>query len=265
MEIHFFSTGPDFPYSYYLSIMSAIKTQSVQKINLYVTTPQQDRYLDLLSDRINIIDVQPGREPKTTSLFNNAWAEKVRRTHYKDLLAWQVLYDKGGILLDLDTFCLKDLSTLLTEKEVVASPYRSLYFTPTLYPFNNAVVIARPHSIIIKDALDNTIDALALPIEAEFLWGTTGPIALSNAIQKYYHLVEFIPPCTIDAGNLQDDAVMTVWRDSGTVEDYTRVIHLYASTHLEQMARINVDFIASSNILYARLVKKILSPAEWNI
>ena len=268
MDVHFFSTGADFPYAYYLAVVSALRTQMADRVNIWVAEKPAGRYFEQIKEMagVSIIDAGVPALPAFISSSGDTEAiKRIRRAHLKDYLGWVTLYEYGGILLDLDTFCLKDLCCTLGDKELATAVYTLWRFGPTLYPFNNSTVIAKPRSVVVKEALDESVKALSQEIKENFRWGISGPMALSNAIHKYYHLVEFLPPGAF--GTVIQDATATVnelYREDGTLPETTRVVHLYASSH-KVFYEIDSKFIAESNILFARLVRATLSKDDWDI
>lgn len=269
MDIQFFSTGDRFPYGYYLSIMSALKTQKVDKVNLWVTEKPTGRFFPIIVDRVNVIytdmpDILP--IPKDNILKDSGFPiDKVRYAHMKDILVWNILYEYGGVALDLDTFCIDDLCCLLGNKDVAATPYTRWGLGSTLYPFNNAIVIAKPKSIIIKEALDNSMQALTSEINPAFQWGISGPIAFSNAIHRHYDLVAFYPQGTFGDVIKNTADITALFREDGVIiSKNARVVHLYASTN-NVFYDIDKDYIADGKVPFARMVSQILSKDEWYI
>lgn len=274
MDVHFFSTGANFCYGYYLAVVSALKTQKVDKVNLRMTQQPGGRFFRRLPDKVVVTTIDVPDLCALTSPIEHVEGvdlEKARLTHMKDHLGWKILYEQGGILLDLDTFCLDDLSCLLNDKEVATTPYRRWGFGTTLFPFNNGIVIAKPKSVIIKEALDASAQALSsTEINPAFRWGISGPIAFSNAVQRHYHLVKFLPPGTFGDDIERDEApVMNpaedLYKEDGVLNINARVVHLYASVYGSRFYDIDGGFIAGSDMLFARLVRQVLDRNEWDV
>ena len=269
MDVHFFSTANDFSYVFYLAVMSALKTQNAGSVNLWVTERSEDRYFKLLEhvQGVNIQNVViPNLKATIDKPEDSLALLGVRHAHLKDLLGWTVLYEQGGVLLDLDTFCLQDMCQLVEEKEVAVCVSTTWRFGPSLFPFNNAMVVARPKSVVIKEALEESIQALSRDIDESFMWGISGPMALSNAVHKNYHLVNFLRPGSF--GVMVEElssSVIDLYKEEANLAEGTKAVHLYASTYRKVLATMDSEFISGSNILYARLVKQTLDEKEWLI
>lgn len=273
MDVHFFSTGNDFPYVYYLAVMSALRTQKCDRINIWCTEESDSKYLAMLGDMKKVFiyniypfDIIPKLEAVIKKDTDSPTITKIRRAHLKDILGWSVLYNEGGLLLDLDTFCFKDLVGLLSNKDIATCVHSTWRFGPMLYPFENAIVLAKIRSDVIKEAYDESVAFLRPEIDAGFIWGCTGPQALSNAIHKNYHLVKFLEPGTFgcmveELGN----PAPSLYTEGGLLPSNARVFHMYFSSYREQLKGMDSDFIMRSNIPYARLVRGTLPLQDWRI
>ena len=58
MILHFISTGSEFPYSYYLAVLSALRTQRVEKVKLWTLEPLHGEYFSLLANRITVREIK---------------------------------------------------------------------------------------------------------------------------------------------------------------------------------------------------------------
>ena len=268
MEVHFITTGDKFPYVYYLAVMSAIRTQPSTNVNIWMSELPHSGYFDRIANiakfgiarRFDLpaITPQPSDDDNTT---------KIRRTHLKDLIGWDVLYEYGGVLLDLDTFCIRSLCDLLGDKEVATCIWSKQRYGPAMFPFNNAVVVARPRSTVIKETMDEAVEALSKPLSPLFLWGCSGPMAFSNAIHKNYHLVNFLQPGTFGRVDEQMKSEgSSLHEEGGELPEVTRVVHLYgAADKHKHIYSLNGDAIKNSNTLYARLIKSVLEEKDWHV
>lgn len=52
-RVHFLSTGPKFPYPYYLGIMTALKVYG-KKVKLWITEEPEGKYYDLIKNKVEI-------------------------------------------------------------------------------------------------------------------------------------------------------------------------------------------------------------------
>ena len=147
----------------------------------------------------------------------------------KDLFAWSILAEHGGLYLDLDTISLRPCWDLLT-RDVCVSLEHEDDFTEG-HPYNSAVVLGRKDADVLyslcglaKEILDS----------GEARWGKCGP-----------HLLTDVVAANEDAFNIAPFGVLNGWRD-GTILRYyngelpspeTRVAHLFSSSRFHLFER----------------------------
>jgi hypothetical protein len=262
MDLIFVSTGQAFPYPYYLAVLSALKTQKVDKVNIFATELPECELFYKVEHMPNVSIVSVGA-PDFPALHDKA--EHFRMAHVKDYIAWRELYRQGGILMDLDTFSLKDITYLLNSGDVVTTPYRYFPYNAmgiSFNQFNNAVVVAKPHSIIIGEALAEAEHVL---MADDVAWGQSGPIAFGNAIQRHFDLVDFAPYGAFGDVLTSLAQIPELYKEDGVPDPNTHVLHLYASANKEGFANITVESISEGKTLFARLVQQILNKDEWYV
>lgn len=246
-DVHFISTGRDFPYPYYLAVASALKTQKAKRVTLWLTQEPQGKYFDLVKGKAGIIKVDV---PNFPALRNKD--ENFRSVHTKDYLTWKILYEHGGVALDLDTLCLKDISDLLGDKEVLA-PMDVQHIDDCPKPFNSAIVAAKQGSGVIKQILDTVTHMLNQP---DVGWGDTGPAVFSDVVKEHLDKVRVAEFGL--CGGFGGNEILSLYRDDGILRDNARIVHLFAYASGEYFTRISEDYVATSNSLYARLVRDVL-------
>lgn len=259
MDLHFAYTGGDFSYLYYLAVVSALRTQKVDRAHIWSTEEPKGRYFDLVRNKV-CIEVFHAEATCPSALQGKS--QYFKNAHIKDCIEWAVLYNFGGVFLDLDVFCLRDITYLLGDKEVVATPYIAPGLT--LFPFNNAVIVARPKSEVVRDALEKCQACLAV---GDIAWGATGPTAWSCAVTSHYDLVAF--PKYGVFGDIITDFLgimeLEAFKENGVLPDSTHVVHLYTSGNRGAYDKFNPEFIACSKTLIARLVRETLSRDQWDV
>lgn len=257
MELHFISTGP-FKYMHMIAIQTAVATQHVERINLWYTIKPQGVYFDKIASFVNLIEagfpITPALKGKTPTF---------QFTHMKDFIMWRILDEIGGIVLDLDTICIKDISNLIASDLMTASldveDFRDIPF-----PFNSSVVMAVPGTHLTKgirrftDAAANMED---LP------WGLTGPIILSVIALENTARGFLITPHKV-LNPFGGNEIGVVYREDPaeivTLPEETRVMHLYAKAS-RPYDDIDADWVRTSTSLLARLIKQILPIHSWNV
>lgn len=140
----------------------------------------------------------------------------------KDVFAWTILWEHGGLYLDLDTISLRPCWDLLTRDACVSLEHDD-DFTEG-HPYNSAVVLGRQGSAALCDLADR---ALCVLNDGESRWGKCGP-----------HLLTDVVADRPDEFDIAPFGVLNGWRD-GTVLRYyngelpppeTRVAHLFSSS-----------------------------------
>jgi hypothetical protein len=256
MELHFVSTGP-FKFMHMIAIQTAIATQHVEKTNLWYTVKPTGIYFDKIAPLVTLMPIvldMPALKGKTPTF---------QFTHAKDFVMWRVLDEVGGIILDLDTICVKDISDLINDDLMTASldveDYESIPF-----PFNSAVVMAVPGTHLTK-AIRRFTDAI-MGMEG-IPWGLTGPIILSTiAMENLARGFKVTPHLVFNpfGGN----EISAIYRDDPAeiveLPKETRVVHLYSKV-APIFDEINAEWIRTSVCLLARLIRQILPIHEWNV
>jgi len=256
MELHYVSTGP-FKYMHMIAVQTAIATQHVERVNIWYTVKPTGIYFDKIAPLVTLMPIvldMPALR-KTTPTF--------QFTHAKDFVMWRVLDEVGGIVLDLDTICIKDISDLINDDLMTASldveDYESIPF-----PFNSAVVMAVPGTHLTK-AIRRFTDAI-MGMEG-IPWGLTGPIILSTiACENLARGFKITPHLVLNpfGGN----EISAIYREDPaelvTLPKETRVVHLYskAATIFDT---IDAEWVRTSVSLLARLIREILPIHEWNV
>jgi len=185
-------------------------------------------------------------------------------THAKDFVMWRVLDQVGGIVLDLDTICIKDISDLIDDELMTASldveDYKSIPF-----PFNSAVVMAVPGTHLTQAIVrftDGIMNMEGIP------WGLTGPIILSTiALENLARGFKVTPHLVFNpfGGN----EISAIYREDVAelvtcLPQETRVVHLYSKV-APIFDEINAEWVRTSVSLLARLIREILPIHEWSM
>lgn len=146
----------------------------------------------------------------------------------KDLFAWSLLWEYGGLYLDLDTISLRPCWDLLT-RDVCVSHEHDAEFTEG-QPYNSAVVLGRQGASVLLDLAEQAEDILD---RGETRWGKCGPHLLTEVVSDNPGEFDIAP-----------FGVLNGWRDGTVIEYYrgerprpeTRVAHLFASSRFHLFA-----------------------------
>lgn len=254
LELHFINTGTIFPYPYYIAVMSAIKTQKVSKVNLWTTTFLSGKYFDLIKDKVNIIPVEA---PTFCALEGDIdLRTHVKLAHIKDYLQWKILYEHGGIYMDLDVVCIKDITDMFDARKVRVFPD-----DPEGVRINISIVIAPPKTEFIKSLWEEATSKLNNQSSIE--WNEIGGALLIKHIKE--HPDGVIVNDYGLAGHCVGAGV------SGMFGEYiplynpdARVVHLFALANKDEFDKLDDGYVETRNTVYACLVRQVLNKKEWN-
>lgn len=149
----------------------------------------------------------------------------------KDLFAWSLLYEHGGLYLDLDTISLRPCWDLLTRDVCVSFEHEPDFEHG--HPYNSAVVLGRLGAEVLLELAERAEDILD---RGETRWGACGP-----------HLLTDVVGWNPDAFDIAPFGVLNGYRDGTAIRYYngerpgteTRVAHLFSSSrfHLFEQDR----------------------------
>lgn len=154
----------------------------------------------------------------------------IQRANVKDLYAYLILQDHGGVYLDLDTISLQEIRSLLTRQVLVSQEWPTLDSTvPEIAAhYNSAVLAAKQGAPILRDLAQ---DALTLLENGEKKWGALGPHLLTRWVPSHPEAFDVAPFGVLSGW--RDDTIHEYY-DGAPVPDGTRVIHCYQSSRPER-------------------------------
>lgn len=248
MILHFASTGQEFGYSEYLAILTASKVHLVDEIWLWTTEePIRNPFFE---EAKKITKWHPTEVPPLPGL------DKIspdRQASYKaDYIRWAALENYGGLYLDLDTISIRDVTSLMDDREVCVAP-ESLYAPNWM---GAHCVIAKPHSEVIKYTYDKMMYYLNTYRE-NIRWGYTAPKALADAYEKFGDTKIKLLPYIITSPFLETH-MMEIYNENVVVPKEARIIHLWHSVYADRLRNITPEWIAQSSCPLAVAVKRVL-------
>jgi len=282
-RMHFIFIGGEFYYLYYLSVMSALHVHQFKQFHLWVLRdrePVDNQYYSLLKEnpRLNIhffdYDAVPGRESwddwRTLPAFEN-WQEKFNWTpefterailcHIKDYISYQILYEYGGLYLDLDTFSIRDISGFTTA-EVEAIFFEDIVPHPGFYTIGT--FFGNYKSEFLKLMMERWREAAQKP--GEWSWG--GAHVLMPLIEQYQKekadRLGLVHETSIVGGH--SARYKGFFDDNGFVFDGCMIMHLFGGTRssIPIIEAMDPEWIYRSQSPFARNVKRILPVRGWN-
>jgi len=258
MRLNFIWSGGQFIYGYYLSILTAMKTQKYSEAILWAVGAENyvpNKYIQLLQAKgLKFVPTWKEKQFPAAEMFEN----KLKYAVVKDYWLWYLGYNHGGIFMDLDTISLRDISNLIGDKEI-AVPLDIEREEDCEHPFNNAIVIIKKNSHI----------ALALSVESEsrlmnstMSWGDTGPALLTNIIKKNRKEVEIIPFRQV--GGYSGHECMELYQRNGMLIQQASVIHCFSVASGFNFDLITPEYIRNVVCPYTTYVKSVLTHEEWD-
>ncbi|BCI67616.1 glycosyltransferase family 25 protein [Acetobacter aceti] len=136
--IHFVLTSGEtdrpFGFIHYMAIRSAWNLHPDRRIILWCTQKGKGAYWEAIKPFVEIAII-----PIPEKIFGNV----VRHpAHQADVIRLAVLRAFGGLYLDLDTICVRDMSTLIENRVIMAREMESTESGPSQGKLGNAVIMA---------------------------------------------------------------------------------------------------------------------------
>lgn len=250
MIVHFITTSSNWPYSYYLALCSAVLVHKPEKTILWYLKdiPKGQYWLateKFFSSRSDQCEV---KFYDTRGLPDNTYL-------YKDVCELEILYEHGGLFLDLDT---------LSIQPIVMDPAKEIYAPPehdSLQYFNNAVLGCQRRSSLMEQMAAEARQ-LALTEEPPSFgsptFGNTGPRLISRYVLKNQDKIELPPVGT--AGNHPN---WNYWRNE-EILPIVRVMHMFAACQSEFGLITSPKYIQRVQNVYTKMVRKVLPEEVWN-
>jgi len=255
MLIHFLVTGNDFPYQYYLAVKTAQKTQKTKvKIWLMEDGVKDTKYLDLL-------DVEIGYLPKLNVKCFEGKDEQFICSHTKDYYMWKILREFGGFYFDLDMVFLKDITSLLDDKEILLCKIEEK--DGNWASWGAHAVGAQKDSIIMKRIFESCEKILE---NSQIKWNTLGPEISAKIIRENsdkVFSVSYPIGCGISGPKL--DYIY----QPGEFSPNVRIIHLYGQAGRfvsgeNRFEKIDPEFVRKSDSRLANAIRSVLEENEYN-
>jgi len=251
MKIHFISTGPKFPYPYYIGVMTALK-HCKDKVVLHILERPESPYFDILEKdsrleikpiTLNISRVafrMPFYVKGTIANMEKNW----KRVMMFDYLIWRTVYKEGGVIMGLDSITMNDWQSLLPKDKEMLVPKKA---NSQDGDYTMHGVMVRKGSGLAEDIMldiewvmdgkDITGKHRAI-VNHKYRWGGAGIIPFINQVLKNKDKVAF-------------------------VDLSTKTLPMLASSDTG-FDKKNEQFVKNSNHLFASSIRSSLTPKEWN-
>lgn len=283
-RMHLIYIGGPFHYLYYISILSALHVHKFKQFFLWILKdrePVENQYYQLLegNPRLNIrffdYDAIPGASSfddwKSLPAFDD-WQQKNNWTpeftdravlcHIKDYVSYKILYDYGGLYLDMDTLSIRDCAAFTTT-EVEAIFFEDIVPHPGFYTIGT--FFSNYQSDLIQTMMERWVEASQKPGE----WAWSGAHILMPLLKEYEEAekadrVGLVHEVSIVGG--LSARYKDYFDDDGFVYDGNMIMHLYASTRtsIPIIQHMTPEWIFRSQSPFAKAVKSILQTNIWN-
>lgn len=125
------------------------------------------------------------RDKDVTPLVNDIAYELAPEYCRKaDILRYEILYNHGGVYIDADTFCLKNIDPLLKIDEKIFAVMENKYNNLVA----NGVIGCTKHNVFMKEVINNITHDLSL-----MAWEATGPKFFTRMIETSSVSVKLYP------------------------------------------------------------------------
>jgi len=265
---NFISTGEDFPYNYYLNIMSALKTQN-GPINLWTVKDYESEYYQLLKNKINVIDVKEHpiykifyQEIINAPILEGASKHDIAVCIF-DYLSWGIRAREGGSWSGLGSLCLEDRTDLIEEdKDCIIGKcppeWKENFFSP-------CGSIWKPNSLTARTIFNIIQEKIKQPA-SEYEWGCLGINAFNEGIKNNMDNIKVLPHGVLSAHH--DDA-NHLFDEVDSLYPKARVLPLYTTAYnkinkIPLSKLITPEWIEKTDSLYTNTIKKLLTKEEIN-
>jgi hypothetical protein len=255
MNVNFIWTNGEFKYQYYLSVLTAIRTQNANVV-LWKYPSNHSWYLKLLKKHGLIIKAIT----KMNFTAFQSIIEPMQGAIIKDYWMWYLGYRYGGIFMDLDTISLKDMTGLLGDRDMVVQQDIEGELDCE-HPFNNAICIMKAKSKIVQSLFDKAVVALGDPF---MKWGDTGPALMTDIIKNNRDKVRIMP--FRELGGYGGHECQEIYRINGMMPVDVYAIHFFAYASGDMFENITPRYISDYlKVPYAKYIRETLQPEEWRV
>ena len=229
----------DFLFCYYLAIYSAFKVNNPDKIYFYYHYMPKGKWWDKLLEIPNLVlekvDV-PTHIGKKEIKFLAHKADKVRM---------DILYERGGIYMDIDTLSIRPYKHLLNNNVVLGKqrPFQGIC---------NAIMFTKPKSEFFKIWLDKYEDKFK-----SNGWNESSIVLPFTLSKEYPHLLKVLEPEAFFIPSYTETS--KIFTGNHDISKELITLHLWEKASIKYIEKIN-DWDWSnqnSNTLYGKMMNTI--------
>lgn len=266
MKLHFLSTGPKFPYAYYLGVMTALKVYG-DDVTLWLTEEPKSKYFELLKNKVTMRRIKARVDWPALEGQDDHFKRVCIFDHY----IWKIVTENGGVIMGLDSITLKRWDDLLGDKEMMVPIDYERWQPGMKSAFSMHGVIVKVNSQIARAIYEDSKKALSgIEVEGDFSafedgklrWGGAGIIPYLNHVGMNLDKVAMADYGLVGGYEHNKHEFYLYERDGKLLHSDARTIPLYASSKREGFVGITEDYVANSDTLLSRLVKGCLTEEE---
>jgi hypothetical protein len=245
------------PFSFYnyLCILSAKIVNPTYQITVFYKYRPPTFYFDELESFCELIQLDE-KSPLTKE--QNLSLDKINFSYYEhrcDLMRLYILYNYGGIYLDVDVVCTKPFDTLLSHKMVMGEEYaryKNIPYYKVLIGLCNAVIMCEPNNQFIKKWIDEYF------IEYKQNWWDYNCIQVPRLIaKKHPSLINIQPQNSFFKFSYDCEGYLNLLEYNSDISD-CYCIHLWTSMFGKYLNKYDEKYILTNSDTLSNIFKRLL-------
>jgi hypothetical protein len=253
-RIHFcFGLAEDFggkPFSlvHYLAIRSAVEVNRPEAVLFHYRHEPRGPWWERARELVEPVRIEPPREIHGVSVRHHA--------HQTDLVRLQVLFEQGGIYLDLDVLCLRPFAPLLEHPAVMGWEAQ--------WGLCNAVVLAEPGGFFVERWLEGFDPERSLwhgfrSQGADEHWGEMAVRYPAMLAERYPEHVHVVGPRAFFWPTWTPADLRLLFEKGGESFDEAYCLHLWEQCSWDRyLCDLDADAVRSVDTNFHRLARRFL-------
>lgn len=252
MKLNFVLTGREFPYSYYIGLMSAAKVGEAKLWYL-----ERPAYSPLFEKAVGAVESEQVSVPEFPVLRDRD--EHFRAVCNFDYLIWRIVARDGGSVMGLDSITLRPFHDLLDGKELLVGIDSEI--EPDSFCMHGATAVAgskiveRIHEDSTRALYGEEIEGRQLAFrDGQLRFGGAGIIPFLNNAYRNMGAVS-VAPFGILGGYLHDGSPFYLFEDRELLHRDARTIPFYGTWQKEKLSEVNRENVG--DMLLGKLIEMV--------
>jgi hypothetical protein len=254
----------DKPFSFfnYLCILSAKVANPSYQINIFYKYRPNSIYFDKLESFCNLINLD-SESPLTPEQQQNLEQIDFKYVEHKgDLLRLYILYNYGGIYLDVDVVCMKSFDNLLVHPMTMGKEYaryKNIPYYKVFIGLCNAVILCEPKNPFIQIWIDKYFTEFKREV-----WDYNSIQVPSYVSKENPHLINIQPQNSFFKFSYDCEGFLNLFEYDSDISD-CYCLHLWTSMYGKYLDKYNKEsyFADRSNTL-SKIFKEVLRNENIN-